>query len=183
MGRANSLTETEKGQISVLRECGNSQREIAATIGRSQTVISHYLALGDHYGKRSGRPAKVTTRDERRIVHLAQKSLSIREIASELGNTLSVGTIHGILSKFPYLSWCKRIGQPPLKDSHVSARLDFAQKYMSWGDKEWKRVVFSDEKKWNLDGPDGYQYYWHDLRKEPQYFSQRQQGGLKICMF
>lgn len=36
---------------------------------------------------------------------------------------------------------------------------------MTWKE-EWKRVVFSDEKKFNLEGPDGYNYYFHDLRKE-----------------
>ena len=36
---------------------------------------------------------------------------------------------------------------------------------MSW-EKEWYKIVFSDEKKFNLDGPDGYQYYYHDIRKE-----------------
>ena len=37
-------------------------------------------------------------------------------------------------------------------------------------DHEWNNVIFSDEKKWNLDGPDGYSNYWHDLRTEPKYF-------------
>ena len=45
---------------------------------------------------------------------------------------------------------------------------------------EWQSVVFSDEKKWNLDGPDGLHYYWHDLRKEPQFFKKRQQGGGSV---
>ncbi|KAM8702592.1 hypothetical protein ACLKA7_001928 [Drosophila subpalustris] len=44
-------------------------------------------------------------------------------------------------------------------------RLDFGRSNMTWK-KEWERVVFSDEKKFNLEGPDGYAYYFHDLRKE-----------------
>ena len=41
----------------------------------------------------------------------------------------------------------------------------------------WFKVIWSDEKKWNLDGPDSLNSYWHDLRKEPKYFSCRNFGG------
>lgn len=42
------------------------------------------------------------------------------------------------------------------------------------------QVVFADEKKWNLDGPDGYHSYWHDIRREPHYFSTRPFGGGSV---
>ena len=44
--------------------------------------------------------------------------------------------------------------------------------------KNSSRQFFSDEKKFNLDGPDGFRYYWHDLRKEPK--SKRVQGGGNV---
>ncbi len=48
--------------------------------------------------------------------------------------------------------------------------------------KKWQRVIFSDEKKFNMDGPDGWQYYFHELRKELLMLSRRRQseGSLMV---
>ena len=35
----------------------------------------------------------------------------------------------------------------------------------------------------NLDGPDGIKYYWHDSSKEPKYFSKRQFGGGSLMIW
>lgn len=53
---------------------------------------------------------------------------------------------------------------------------------MSWTC-QWHNVVFSDEKKFNLDGPDGYSYYFHDLRKEEIILSRRHSGGGSVMMW
>lgn len=45
------------------------------------------------------------------------------------------------------------------------------------------KIVFSDEKKFNLDGPDGFRDYWRDLRKEPMYFSKRNFGGGSLMVW
>jgi transposase len=178
MGLRPTLTEAETAQINVLAEAGHSQREIANLINRSQTAVGNVLRLGDNYGQNqvTSRKKKATKQDCRRIIRLASENqYSIREIVAEFKNKLSFGTIQGILAAAPHLKYTKRLGQPPLTEAHKSARLEFAKSHMDW-EKKWQNVIFSDEKKWNLDGPDGNQFYWHDLRKEPQYFSKRQQG-------
>ncbi|GBN49211.1 Transposable element Tc3 transposase [Araneus ventricosus] len=53
---------------------------------------------------------------------------------------------------------------------------------MSWTT-EWTSVIFSDEKRFNLDGPDGFQYYWHCLKQKEQYYSTRQQGGGSLVVW
>ena len=54
------------------------------------------------------------------------------------------------------------------------------QKYINWTT-EWTKVVFSNEKKFNFDGPDGLNYYWHDLKKEPKFnYSRNFVGGTLI---
>ena len=54
---------------------------------------------------------------------------------------------------------------------------------MKWNDKNWSNVIFSDEKKFNLDGPNESQYYWHDLRMEDQIFSKRLFGGWPLMIW
>ncbi|KAK2579992.1 hypothetical protein KPH14_012298 [Odynerus spinipes] len=39
------------------------------------------------------------------------------------------------------------------------------------------------KKKFNLDGPDGFNYYWHDLRKERRVMSRRAQGSGSVMIW
>ena len=48
---------------------------------------------------------------------------------------------------------------------------------------KWESVVFSNEKQFNLDGPDGSQCYWHYLRKEKRLFSKRPFGGGYVMVW
>ena len=58
-------------------------------------------------------------------------------------------------------------------------RNTYALEHHTWTH-QWNHIIFSDEKKFNFEGPDGFAYYWHDLRKEKKLFSTRQSGGGSV---
>ncbi len=53
------------------------------------------------------------------------------------------------------------------------------KKTTSW----WGSVVFSDEKKFNLDGPDGLAYHRAGKAFDQRYFSKRRQGGAGVMIW
>ncbi|XP_012162874.1 probable serine/threonine-protein kinase dyrk1 [Ceratitis capitata] len=67
--------------------------------------------------------------------------------------------------------------EPVLSQYLQTERLNFANAHIAWGEEHWRRVVFQDERKFNLDGPDGFSSYFHDLRNYEQMLSQRPRGN------
>ena len=50
----------------------------------------------------------------------------------------------------------KRIYRPRLTMKHKEKQLKYARQYQTMSAKEWRKIVFPDEKKFNLDGPHGF---------------------------
>jgi hypothetical protein len=109
------------------------------------------------------------------------KNLTLNEMIRELGLPIKKHRAAKILKSTGYFKYTKKMRQPFLKAEHEKARLEWAREHISWK-KEWDKVVFTDEKKFNLDGPDGFACYWHDLRKEPQYKYSRNFGGGSLMV-
>lgn len=185
MPKGTQLSYEEQVKIRSFREINLSNREIARRLRRSKTVVDNFLNLGPFYGKqkRKGRTPKVTQRQRRQIIRSALiKNNTATQIKSELGLPIEKRRIQQILSNNENVVWTKRMKKPSLTKRHIIARLEFAKKYMNWTE-QWRQVIFSDEKKFNLDGPDGCQYYWHDLRKEKEVRMSRNFGGGSVMIW
>ena len=65
---------------------------------------------------------------------------------------------------------------------HKLKRFSFALDKILWT-RQWHKVIFSDEKKINLDGPDGFKYYRHHVNKEEISYSKCIQDGRGIMVW
>lgn len=120
---------------------------------------------------------------KKRIIHLAcHELMSSTQIKTELQLAQSPRTIRSILSSSPTFIYKKFKSKPYLTEAHKEARLAFAKRSIE-NRVDWTKIIWSDEKKFNLDSPDGFRYYWHDLRDEPKYLSRRNYGGGTLMVW
>jgi transposase len=110
------------------------------------------------------------------------KKLSSESIAIALDSKVSYSTVLRVLKSSKFAKYAKKKPAPSLRPHHRKARIKFAVKYINKPG-FWRRIVFSDEKKFNLDGPDGYRYYWYDVRQDPEIFSKRVCGGGSVMVW
>uniref|UniRef100_A0A0K8U0P5 Transposable element Tc3 transposase n=1 Tax=Bactrocera latifrons TaxID=174628 RepID=A0A0K8U0P5_BACLA len=90
--------------------------------------------------------------------------------------------VHQVLMQNKLIRYESREPVPKLLPRHISARLAFADKMKFWTD-EFQNVIFSDEKKFNLDGPDGCHKYWRDVRQRRQTRHKRNHGGGSLMIW
>ena len=141
--------------------------------------MNNYLKNPENYGKskRCGRPKSTTARDDRLIFRKARwEKKSSSQIANEIPLNCNIRTVQRRLQNNSNMVWRKMAMKPPLTVKHKECRLNFAKEHLCWTF-EWRNVIFSDEKKFNLDGPDGIRYYWHHLGDQKHLLSHRQHGG------
>lgn len=173
------LTDVEKGIIDQLHSLELPISQIARRIKRSEKVVSNYLRLGEKYGKR----AKITNRQKHCIHQLAtREGISTTKIIDRLDLPIKQRQVAYVLKQSGHFRFAKMMKLPALDPRHITKRLQWARKHHTWTT-EWTNVVFSDEKKFNLDGPDGFASYWHDLRQEPKSTYSRNFGGGSLMFW
>uniref|UniRef100_A0A1I7XJH1 HTH_Tnp_Tc3_2 domain-containing protein n=1 Tax=Heterorhabditis bacteriophora TaxID=37862 RepID=A0A1I7XJH1_HETBA len=125
-------------------------------------------------------------REKREILRTASNStISIVGIRRDCGIDASESSVWRMLDKCPNIALSRMKKCPQLTQRHKDERLCWARIFMrcDWEKIRLSRVIFSDEKKFNLDGPDGYNSYSRDLRKERQHFSTRNFGEGSVMLW
>ncbi|RHY24375.1 hypothetical protein DYB36_011321 [Aphanomyces astaci] len=87
-----------------------------------------------------------------------------------------------LFNKCGKLKYKKRLAAPMMTPAHQKARVKWAKDAREWG-RKFEDIIWSDEKKWNLDGPDGFSFYWADLTGRREQFSKRQNGGGGVMVW
>ncbi|GMG18277.1 unnamed protein product [Phytophthora fragariaefolia] len=158
------LSERERGRIEGLHLAGASGRDIARVTTRSRDTVHRVISPAPpKTPKRHGPAPLLSDRDTRRLVRTIQRTLQ----------------------RVDWLVYTKMENTLPLKPEDIMVRKAWASSMLLRKDAGpvWDSIIFLDEKKWNLDGPDGFQYYWRDLRKPPRQTKRRQAGGGSVMVW
>ena len=120
---------------------------------------------------------KLSPQFKRRIVRKAKKKTSTLKILKSLVDApCSSRTIRTHLNN-EKIKHKKRIHRPRLTMKHKEKRLEYAGQYQTTSAKKWRKVVFSNEKKFYLDCPHSFQKYWHVNDFPAENHSTRPSGG------
>ena len=179
MPRSTQLTEYEQGLITAYDRSGWSHRKIAKEIGRSQNVVSCFLRDSPSYAtkKSSGRPKTVNPRVKRRLFRdISNSGQSISQVIFNNNFQCSRQSCWRAMTASGGFCFSKMKQEPAFKQRHKDDRFHWALDKLNWKD-QWKNIFFSDEKKWNLDGPDGCKFYWRNAKQAEECCRKRQFGG------
>lgn len=147
-----------------------SYRNIGKTVGKShatiQYIINQYKATGScKVRPRSGRPKKLTTREESSVVAKIRKNSKIsapklaEEVREEFSKNVNPQTIRNCLHRAGYKGRVAR-RKPLISETNRKKRLEFAREHVNKSNEFWESVIFSDETKINLFGSDGRDKVW-----------------------
>ncbi len=147
--------------IREMRREGVKVEEIAEKFELHLMTVYRILREANGQKKKRGRRPCVTAAQRRRVVRNIRinPALSAKNLAAVSEVRVSAATIQRILKQNEF----RRVRVCPMESvsaKNKKERLEFARKYVTWSFGQWEKVIFSDEKKWNLRGNDGRINLW-----------------------
>lgn len=189
--RGSPLSERQIGGLLVIKQLIAKGQKLSFTkIGKliesSRQTVRDFLKNPKGYGlkKKTGRPQKYGPRFSRRIVRSVKREegwTSSAILSCEFN--ISRSTISRILKK-KEIKWTKAEREPDLKDDdHRKARLNWSLDFLKFPLNDLKKIIFTDEKRFNLDGPDGLDFYYKVPGSKSQFKVKHQFGGGSIMIW
>jgi len=164
MGQGKLTDPLVQQEVLELSLRGVSPMKIREKLKISRSTVYEILSHGKiknspQMKSTSGRKTKIGKAEMTRINKILKTNdrSSLKIIISKAEINVSKSTLSRALSKRGVKRMkkkCKEI----LTNRHKTNRVTFAEEHVSKFD--WTNVIFSDEKKFNVDGPDGYNYQW-----------------------
>lgn len=185
MGLASELTEREKRAIMALRRKKMKLQDIADVMSRHVSTVQRVTkeTATQKAPSKRGKAPKLDARTRRRIVLEAKKGAGgAKKIKGALQLGAGVRTIQRYISAAPGMKFKKIRRGPMLLRRHRAARREWADEHDGLDEHWWSNVMFSDEKKWNMDGPDGYRQ-WVDTRAKNPVPVRRHTGGGSVMVW
>lgn len=137
----------------------------------------------DLYKKDKKQPGPKKLLDRRQITRMKKKTQALiasgqrvtaDKIMDECAITnASARTVRRHLQSMHYL-YKEAVHKIVLSAEHKRKRVELAKVWIQ-AQHEWNKTIFTDEKRFNLDGPDSWSSYMHET--QPVVRNRRQQGG------
>lgn len=186
MVQGNPLTEVKKAVVLELHKEGHSSRTIASHVGRCRDAVLAVIRRGSVRGgaRRRGAKRKLLKRAVNLLLRAARTgAFTASELQRRYAPNVTVRRVLQILSADPNLNWEKTQSAPALYKQHREKRLAWSREFVSKGDRFWRTVVFSDERRFTLDGPDGLSAHWQDTRRPGAWRVNRRNNGGGVMVW
>ena len=162
MGKKQNLKGEVKKKIRELYQLHNhSYAQIADKVGVSKSSVQRVINSSPYRTNvKKGRKEILGERHRRSLARYmdANPNSTLKKALNELKFQCSAQTIRRNLIRREFAN--KKIKKEKgISKKNQEKRLNFARDHAMWTH-EWQHVVFTDEKKWNLVGPDGMQHIW-----------------------
>lgn len=156
-GCIDQLTQVERAAIITLHKVGWIGRDIAQTIKCSENTVSLWLnrwkdehSVAD--ADRSGRPRCTTDETDQDIMLYSNTHHNAvpTDIRREMELDVSSRTVRRRLCEIDLHTYVKR-HEHAFTELDLKRRIAFAEGYSTWGDAEWRRILWSDHTLFTLD--------------------------------